>query len=293
MRLSPGIRCQTSVLFLPPTAWGLPWALLSCIVCSPKKGLACCRPTVGDGQGTGAGNPAGRHPRHLRMDGQKGNGKCPADRAAGCHERHLVRPAGQRRIYRHEGSARYVEKHHGVRRSRNRKIPRGHHALHPERRPARGKPGDLRQQSRILRDVFRASAGTGVFCPQLQPAGSGGVGRLELPDGFLPGRQPCTAYRGNHHPQHLLRFRTGGFLVESGKKSPHGADPPCPEHDLSGNEYAAPAGGTQSGRHLPPAGVHLGQRTGRPVPGAARRVIRPCLLTAFSARHPTTSGATS
>ena len=32
---------------------------------------------------------------------------------------------------------------HGVRRSRDRKIPRGHHALHPERRPARGKPGDL------------------------------------------------------------------------------------------------------------------------------------------------------
>lgn len=39
---SPGIRRQTSVLFLPPTAWGLLWAPLSCIACSPKKDLACC-----------------------------------------------------------------------------------------------------------------------------------------------------------------------------------------------------------------------------------------------------------
>lgn len=44
-------------------------AVLYCLF--TKKGLGRCRPMVGDGQGTGAGNPAGRHPRHLRRMGKK------------------------------------------------------------------------------------------------------------------------------------------------------------------------------------------------------------------------------
>lgn len=54
-----------------------------------------------------------------------------------------------------------------IRRSRHREIPRGHYALHPERCPARGEYGHLRQQGGVFRDVFRIPPGSGIFCPQL------------------------------------------------------------------------------------------------------------------------------
>ena len=45
---------------------------------------------------------------------------------------------------------------------------------------------------------------------------------------------------------------------------------------------------------IPRAGITASKKLGNAVQrNRCRRVIRPCLLTAFSARHPTTSGATS